>query len=65
MGRWTYVRYTGKNKGVDLLVITGYRTGKRNRSVGEKTAWAQQKTMLTKEGRTEEPRDAFIQDITT
>ncbi len=63
MGRWSYILLAGKREGAMLLVITGYRTGKRSGPAGIKTAYSQQKTMLTKEGRNEQPEEAFFIDM--
>jgi len=62
MGRWTYTLLKGTSD-LTLLLITGYRTGNRTSRCGDKTAWSQQMTMLLKEGRSQKPHDAFIQDL--
>ena len=64
MGRWSYVHFKGSAHNNSLLIITAYRVGKRSDVPGPKTAWAQQRTMLVKEGRTEAPHEAFYEDIT-
>ena len=63
MGRWSYVLVGGSMQGSTLLVITGYCTGSRTGTPGEKTAWAQQIAMLLKEGRSDKPHDAFLKDL--
>ena len=63
MGRWSYVLLGGTEKGSNLLIVTGYRTGYRTGTPGEKTAWAQQHSMLVKDGRPEKPPDAFLLDL--
>ena len=45
MGRWSYVLIGGTERGSNLLIVTGYCTGYRTGSPGEKTAWVQQHTM--------------------
>lgn len=65
MGRWSYVSYSGSIQGPGLLIITGYRPGKRSTPGGPKTAWAQQKTMLLKLGRESSPEVAFLEDMKT
>ncbi len=62
LGRWSYSLFTGKRK--TLLSITGYRTGQRTGEAGPTTAWSQQRTMLLKDNRDEDPHDAFISDVT-
>ena len=61
-GRWTYARYAGKG-GKSLLVIGGYRVGHRSTVPGASTAWYQQKTLITKDGRQGEPEDVFLTDL--
>ncbi len=56
--------YFLEKKGISLLVITGYRPGKRNKATGVKTAWSQQQTMLAKDGQSELPHEAFFIDMT-
>ena len=63
MGRWAYVLLGGSKTGTKLLLITGYRTGKRSGIPGERTAWSQQRVSLMKSGRQETPTMAFISDI--
>ena len=63
MGRWSYIVVSGKKEGVSLLVITGYRPGKRCGSAGPKTTWTQQTTLLAKEGRDKSPHEAFFTDL--
>ena len=61
-GRWTYQRYQAK-KGTSLMLISAYRVGKRSGVPGSSTAWHQQKVLLTQQGRTDDPDDAFLTDI--
>ena len=63
MGRWSYARFTGKKESKSFLLITGYRPGKRNTNVGVKTAWAQQRIMMEKEGNPMQPHEAFFVDM--
>ncbi len=63
MGRWTYAVYSCSSTGPSLLLITGYRPGKRSTPGGPKTAWAQQITLLLKEGRDLSPEVAFLEDM--
>ena len=63
MGRWTYVLYSCSSTGPGLLLITGYRPGKRSLPGGPKTAWAQQTTILLKAGRDLSPEVAFLEDM--
>ena len=44
------------------MIVTGYRIGKRTSKAGPSTAWAQQKTLLLRANRTEDPQYAFIID---
>ena len=61
LGRWSYIVLHGKYR--KLLIVTGYRVGKRTSKAGPSTAWSQQKTLLLKAKRTEEPQTAFITDL--
>ena len=63
MGRWTYCVISGGRRRSSILLVTGYRTGKRSSQVGAKTAWMQQQTMLIKDKRTEPPHVAFLTDL--
>ena len=63
MGRWAYTLIGSPQRHQTILFITGYRTGYRTGVPGEKTAWAQQVTMLRKAGREDNPHDAFLNDM--
>ena len=63
MGRWSYITLSGKDGGSNLTIITGYRVGKRSSSPGASTAWTQQRTLLCKNDRNEEPHQAFLTDL--
>ena len=63
MGRWAYTLIGSPQRKHMILFITGYRTGYRTGSPGEKIAWAQQVAMLRKAGREENPYDAFLIDL--
>lgn len=63
LGRWSYVTLTGKDNCSDLTIITGYRPGKRSTIPGASTAWSQQRTLLRKENREDDPHDAFLHDL--
>ncbi len=63
MGRWSYTLMGSPNITTTVLFVVGYRTGIQTGIPGEKTAWSQQLTMLRKEGRTENPREAFLSDL--
>ena len=63
LGRWSYIIIEGKRD--RLLIITGYRVGKRSGNAGPTTSWSQQKTLVTKAKRKEEPHTAFLQDLHT
>ena len=61
-GRWSYAKYGGKAD-TSILVVVGYRVGHRTTIAGASTAWYQQKVLLTKDGRSVDPEEAFIQDM--
>ena len=61
LGRWSYNIIRGKHQ--TLMIVTGYRVGKRSNTAGPSTAWAQQKTLLLKKSRSEEPQKAFLIDL--
>ena len=63
MGRWSYVLYSCSSTGPGILLVTGYRPGKRSLPGGPKTAWTQQTTMLLKAGRDLSPEIAFLEDL--
>ena len=64
-GRWSFQRYSsGSEK--SILIVSAYRVGKRNpESVGTTTAWYQQYTLMTSEGREGDPSEMFLQDLKT
>ena len=62
MGRWLYVKIKGKNN-TSLLIITGYRVGKRTGSSGPTTAWSQQHMILKATDRSQAPHTAFLTDL--
>ncbi len=64
MGRWSYCLITGGSRRSSILVVTGYRPGKRSGQAGPKTAWSQQQALLIKEKRNEDPHSAFLTDLT-
>ncbi len=61
-GRWASQRYQRRG-GNSLLVISAYRVGKRTDIPGSSTAWHQQKVLLMQANRSEEPEDAFLNDM--
>ena len=61
-GRWAFKRYKGKHD-KELLVVSGYRVGKRSGTPGPSTAWHQQKVLLQEDNREEDPDEAFITDL--
>ena len=63
LGRWSYVLLAGNDRSPCLLIITGYRVGKRSGTAGASTAWSQQCTLLHKAGRSEDPHNAFLTDL--
>ena len=63
MGRWASTLIGSPQRKHTILFITGYRTGYCTGIPGEKTAWAQQVTMLRKAARDENPHEAFLTDL--
>ena len=62
-GRWAFQRYPGGSD-KSILIVSAYRVGKRNpESVGTTTAWYQQYTLMTSEGREGDPSEMFLQDL--
>ncbi len=63
MGQWSYCVLTGGSRQLSILLVTGYRPGKRSGKAGPRTAWSQQTTMLIKEQREEDPHQDFLIDL--
>lgn len=63
LGRWSYTILMGRQGLSDLLLVTGYRVGKRSGVLGASTAWSQQRTLLCKLNRDEDPHLAFLSDL--
>ena len=63
MGRWSYCVLTGGSRRRSILVVTGYRPGKRSGQAGPRTAWSQQQVLLVKNRREEDPHCAFLIDL--
>lgn len=60
LGRWTWVRYRGKNQ-TSLRFVTAYRASKVSK--GSSTVYAQQRNTLLKRDDSRCPRQAFVEDI--
>ena len=65
LGRWSYIVFKGKQELRDFLMVTGYRVGKRSGTPGASTAWSQQRVLLFKDKRDEDPHLAFLSDLET
>jgi len=63
MGRWSYTLLKGPTTEKSLLIIAGYKAGKRTSPGGFRTAWSQQNTMLLQADRQESPHEAFLVDL--
>ena len=63
LGCWSYIILGGEKNCPDLLIGTGYRVGKRTGVPGASTAWAQQRALLCKANRDEDPHIAFLSDL--
>ena len=63
MGRWSYTRLQCKH-GRTIMIVSAYQVcNQQENSAGEKTAFAQQLTLLRRNGRDGSPRKAFFDDL--
>ena len=56
------MKLRGRNN-TSVLIVSGYRVGKRTRAPGPTTSWVQQSTILKATDRTQEPHVAFLTDL--
>jgi exonuclease III len=63
MGRWSFVRLMGKN-GLFIVVISVYQVcNQQANTVGDRTAFAQQLSLLRRNGKDCSPRKSFFEDL--
>jgi hypothetical protein len=62
LGRWSYVEMLGKG-GRTIILCTIYNVCNQHGQVGSRTAHTQQKSLLLRQGRTDSPRKAFLEDF--
>ena len=63
MGRWSYTRLQCKH-GRTIMIVSAYQVcNQQENSAGEKTAFAQQLSLLRRNGRDGSPRKAFFDDL--
>jgi hypothetical protein len=63
MGRWSYQRLLGKN-GRKIIVVSVYQVCNQNANrVGARTVFAQQLSLLRRNGKDCSPRKSFYDDI--
>ena len=63
MGRWSYTRLMGK-QGRFIMVVSVYQVcNQQASSIGDRTAFAQQQSLLRRDGRDNSPRRSFYDDL--
>jgi exonuclease III len=63
MGRWSYIRMLGQH-GRQIVVVSAYQVcNQQGNQAGDRTAYAQQKSILCRQGRDTSPRKAFFDDL--
>jgi hypothetical protein len=65
MGRWSYIRMLGKD-GRNIVIVSAYQVcDQRADQVGDRTAFAQQTSLLRRNGKDCSPRKSFLDDLDT
>ena len=65
LGRWSFIKLLGK-RGRGIIVVSIYKVCQQDSTrCGDRTAYAQQMSILVRNGRDETPRTAFLSDFDT
>ena len=65
MGRWSFIRMLGKH-GRQIVLVSAYQVcNQRANQVGDRTAFAQQLSLLRRNGKDCSPRKSFFDDLDT